>query len=213
MNFLRIPIRQLKTRALDLHYDPMPLPKVCATSGSFADADRIFLEEVARIAGASVERHSEPATLSKELALWSRLRMEPTEPRCFANHMAVHCLQQVLTRGIGGEIELAVQRIELEYVVMKWTLTGSGAKVGRRIAAHCIDTRAIPRTVGKIACPKSLRQALGRAGNVEQRPVKCVGCRFVRGVLDVVKNHGVGLQALGSGAGICTQVPVELKCG
>jgi L-methionine (R)-S-oxide reductase len=30
---------------------------------AFADADRIFLEEVARIVGAYMERHSEPATL------------------------------------------------------------------------------------------------------------------------------------------------------
>ena len=125
--------------------------------------------------------------------------------------MAFHRFHQLIARRIGRQIQLRVQRIELEHIVMEWPGARARSEVRAWVAAARRDAGTVARSVGQIARSQTLRQALRRTGNVERRPVERVGRALVRGVLDVVEDHRVGLQAFGRRAGTVPETPVELE--
>ena len=94
---------------------------------------------------------------------------------------------------------------------MDRTGPGTGPEVGRRFPLTGRNAGTVSRTVRQIARRQPFRQACGRSRDIERRPMERIGSRFVRGILNIVKNHGVGLEILGSATRICAQVPVELE--
>ena len=137
--------------------------------------------------------------------------MEAAKPRRFAYDVAVHCLEQIFAGGIGREIQFGIQSVELEYVVMDRPGAGARPKVGRRFPATDRNAGTVSRAIRQIALTQSLGQACSRSRDIERRPVEGVGRSLVRGILNIVKNHGVGLETIGRGARICAYIPVELE--
>jgi hypothetical protein len=134
--------------------------------------------------------------------------MEAAKPGCFTNDVTVHRLQQILARGVGGEIQLGVERIEFENVMMDRAWAGSRSKVGGSSAPRR-DARTVASSVWKIARSQAFGQALCGTGYIESRPVERVGAGFVGGVFHVVKDHGIGLQAVRRWDRIRAQIPVK----
>src|SRR5579872_4425748 len=91
--------------------------------------------------------------------------------------------------------------------------SGAGARSEIRpwISIPIRDSRTVAGPVGQIARAQTLRQAFGRARYIERAPVESVGRGFVRGILDIVKDHGIGLQVVRRGGGSGAQAPMELE--
>ena len=139
--------------------------------------------------------------------------MEAAEPRRLPDHVAIHRLQQILARRIGRQIQLGIQSIELEHVVMDRPRTGARPEIGAWPSTPGRNARAVPRAIRQIAGPESFRQSLGRSRNIERRPMKSVDCGFHRRILDIVKDHRIGLATFRRGGWIRAQAPVKLERG
>jgi len=62
---------------------------------------------------------AQPLAMLSRCSVLLRLRMEAADPRRLANDVAVHRLQQVLSRRVRWKVQLRIQRIELEHVVVQ----------------------------------------------------------------------------------------------
>jgi len=89
--------------------------------------------------------------------------------------------------------------------------TSARPEIGAWISAAGSNPRTVSRSIGEIASRKSLGQALGRSRDVERGPMQRVDGGFHGGILDVVKDHRVGLQTFGRCGWIWTQAPMELE--
>src|SRR5215213_9971617 len=74
-----------------------------------------------------------------------RGRVESTDIRGLADHVAFHRLQQLVSRRRRRQIQFGIERVELEDVVMKWSRTGTRAEIGPRIATTGVDARSVAR--------------------------------------------------------------------
>src|SRR6202162_6405559 len=92
------------------------------------------------------------------LLILLRGRVEAAKPRRLANDMAVHRLQQILARRVGRQIQLCVESIKLEHVVMYRPRASARPEIRRRIPTTGRNARTVPRSVGQIARPQSLRR-------------------------------------------------------
>src|SRR5262249_34515659 len=105
-----------------------------------------------------------------------------------------------------------IQRVKLEYVVMKRTHARARPEIAR-ISATRADARTITRAIREIACAEPLRKALCGPGDVECCPVKRIGPGAIGGILDVVEDHGICVESFGSVGGIAGKGPVEFERG
>ena len=73
--------------------------------------------------------------------------------------MAFHRLQQIVARRVRRQVQLRIERIELEDVVMKRSRTGARTKIGPRP-----NPRTVARAIRQITRCDTLGQALRRPG-------------------------------------------------
>src|SRR5690348_7467555 len=114
--------------------------------------------------------------------------VEAADIGSLADHVAFHALHDFVARGVRGQIQLRVERVELPHVVMERARAGPRTEVARSAAAST-DARTVARAVRKITSAHAFRQTLRGTRDVERSPVQSVrgalGCR----VFDVVEDY------------------------
>src|SRR2546429_490904 len=106
--------------------------------------------------------------------------MESRDQDGFAEHVTVHGVDDSGARGGGflrralRNLELRVERVQLERVVMIWTGRRAGTHVGVRSQAH------LTAAVGQLALRETFGESSRRAGNVPDQPVRDVHLRSLR---------------------------------
>ena len=98
--------------------------------------------------------------------VWKR----PNPRRLFADYVAIHRLQQLVARGVGGKVQLRVQSIELEHVVMQRSGAGARPEIAW-MPATCRESGTISSSVGEIVSSQCFGQALRGPRDIECGPM------------------------------------------
>src|ERR1700686_381476 len=107
---------------------------------------------------------------------------EDTDINALGEHLAVHGAEEVRARCRSWKTELRAQGVNLESIVM---IAVSGGRAWAQIAVPPRNIIDLFRAVGLVPVLHSLRQSLGGAGNVEDRPVQYV--------VDGTADHRIGI--------------------